>query len=160
MKRISLMVVLLGVLLLLPAPCLAEVWMDIPGYIIFDGDDGSVQSRDFTSWYSLKLDPFYLRNKSGVDVAGYFSFTDSNESKVMHVLDAKRYDMDGIKTPIVITYQDGTTREVQVNRSFIYAICRTREFKFMGEDPVAKDEVEYDVPAESVKTLIFYQLPE
>ena len=30
----------------------------------------------------------------------------------------------------------------------------------MGEDPVAKDEVEYDVPAESVKTLIFYQLPE
>lgn len=161
MKRtVCVVSMLLGMVLLWSPACWAEYWIEIPGYVIFEGDDGAVKSRNFSSWLTMKGDPKYAWKKDAVTIGGFFSIKDGTQSMVMHVNDARRYDMDGLHTPITITYHDGKTREVQVNNSFVYAIARLHAFRFLGEDPVTQQAVQYEVPAGSVRTLVFYPPPD
>ncbi len=157
MKRIwFFMVMLFGMVVLWSPVCWAELWVEIPGYVVFEGDDGAVKSRSFSSWLTMKDDPKYAWKKDSVTLGGFFSFKEGTENAVMHVFDAARYDMDGRNTPITITYRDGQQREVRVNNSFVYAISRLHFFRFMGEDPVTRKTVQYEIPAESVRTMVFY----
>lgn len=146
----------LAVLVLAAAPAGAENWVNIPGRVVFDADNGQVQTLYFSSWATNK--ETFVPAARGYDVrlAGFFSFVNGNEHTIMHVTDAASFTLQGDLNPVIITMPDKRTMEVNVVNSFIWAIARMKEFRFVTLDPEFGVDVVYVAPSESVRRLFFY----
>lgn len=135
---------------------LAETWVKIPGRVVYDGDDGNITSVYFSKWASNKSRFVPTSKTYDQRKAGNFSYNYDDMTVVMPVEEAQQYDLNGDKNPIVITFRDNTKLEAQVNNSFIWAIARMKEFKFISDDPETKKEIRYSVPSESIRTIYFF----
>lgn len=151
----------IAVVPLLVAPVMAENWVEIPGRIEFDADDGTVKHMPFSSWATHKETFVPAARGNDIRLAGYFAFKENDQFVVMHVTEAESYTLQGDGYPIIITFKDQnrTQKEVDVVKSFIWAIARMEDFFFMARDEALGREVVTDVPSESVRRLWFYGPP-
>lgn len=157
LRKTCLSVMVAAMLTLALAPvCLAETWVDIPGRIVFDGDNGSITTVSFSKWLTNKSNFVPTTEKYHQQKAGYFSYGSDDKTVVMRVDEADKFELQGDNNPILITFPGNKVREVQVNNSFIWAISRMKDFHFIAKDDDTGRDVEYNVPSESIRTLSFF----